>query len=206
MWELIVMGGWMMVPIGLCSVLAVALTVERCIYLWIKRSSFEDLFRAIQVPLQEGRVDQARENLEHYSGLLPELVRKGLNGPLNSDAALERMEEYALQIIPKMERSLPSLNIIAQVTPLLGLLGTVAGMIQAFAAVAEAGLGQPELLAGGIFQALITTAAGLSVGIPTLVVYHLLSRRVDQEIHKMERGTRRVVNLLEDLRGGKQSS
>ncbi len=109
---------------------------------------------------------------------------------------VDRMETYGRNQVPRLERFLPALNFIAQVSPLLGLLGTVAGMIETFSVISSAGVGQPELLAGGISKALITTASGLAIGIVTLFFHHVLSQRIDHITHKMGLSVRRFADAV----------
>jgi len=108
----------------------------------------------------------------------------------------EAIEDSANQEIPVLERNLSTLSTIGNITPLLGLLGTVFGMVKAFNVIAIMGVGKPEALAGGISEALLTTAFGLSIAIPTIVVYNYLSHRVDKLIREMEVNCVDLIDLL----------
>lgn len=200
-------GGFLMIPIGICSVLAVAFTSERAWYLWQSHVPVETFWDNIGPELDSGNFEEVRDRLDEYdSGLLVELVQRGIDTSRESvERAEEEMEEFGLERVPELDRFLPALNFIAQVSPLLGLLGTVVGMIETFSVIAEAGVGQPELLAGGISKALITTASGLAVGIITLFFHHLVSRRVDQITHEMELSVRRVTEALNNSSNGESN-
>jgi biopolymer transport protein ExbB len=198
MFTFLYQGGVIMLPIALCSILTLAFTAERVWYLWTRETPVAAFWTQLEEPLSERDYETAHERTTEFDGLLARLVQTGLSTePLERDRAVDRMEEYGLEIMPDLERFLPALNFIAQVAPLLGLLGTVAGMIETFSVIASAGVGQPELLAGGISKALITTASGLAVGIVTLFFHHLLSRRVDRITHELEMAVRRVGDALE---------
>ena len=108
----------------------------------------------------------------------------------------ESIEEVGHQVIHELERYLNTLGTIASITPLLGLLGTVIGMIKVFAAITTQGVGNPSVLAGGISEALITTAAGLSIAIPTLIFYRFFRGRVDELVLKMEEEALKIVDVM----------
>lgn len=203
MLDFLIQGGLLMIPIALCSILSLAFTAERAWFLWTQHVSPSRFWNQLEEPLGERDFDEALERSKYFDGLLPELVFNGLSSaPLTKDKAVDRMEEYGLEKMPELERFLPALNFIAQVSPLLGLLGTVAGMIETFSVIASVGVGQPEMLAGGISKALITTASGLAVGIVTLFFHHLISRKVNELTHEMEMGVRRIEDAFKtDGRG-----
>lgn len=198
--DFLAQGGLLMIPIGICSVLALAFSIERVWFLWQAHIPVTNFWDKLNPLLEEGSFSEAREQTRQFNGILARVVRQGLSvNPLTGDRAAEEMEAFGLEQVPRMERFLPALNFIARISPLLGLLGTVAGMIQTFSVIAEAGVGNPELLAGGIYKALITTASGLAVGITTLFFHHLISRRVDHITHEMEMGLRRVRESIETV-------
>lgn len=197
MFGYLMQGGLIMIPLALCSVCALAFAAERTWFLWREHVPVEVFWDEVEPFLDQGEYDRAREVARRYDGLLAGLVRTGLETkPFRRERVVDEMEEWGLQQVPRLERFLPALNFIARVSPLLGLLGTVAGMIETFGVIADAGVGRPELLAGGISKALITTATGLGIGIVTLFFHHLFSRRVDEITHEMERSVRRVEDSL----------
>lgn len=199
MLEFLYQGGPVMIPILLCSVLSLAFTFERVWYIWKTRVPEEAFWADVEPALERHDYQRALDNVNRYEGALAEVVRSGLTAePLTLDRASEQMEEAGVESVPRLEKFLPALNFIAQVSPLLGLLGTVAGMIQTFSVIAQEGVGRPNLLAGGISEALITTASGLTVGIITLFFHHLLSRRVDDMLHQIEMAVRKVEAILKE--------
>jgi biopolymer transport protein ExbB len=202
--DFLAQGGVIMIPIGICSILALAFTAERAWFLWEAHVPTETFWGDVELSLQQGDFEDVLAVTQRYpDGILAQLVETGVDvRPRTPERGVEAMEEYGLQRVPELDRFLPALNFIAQVSPLLGLLGTVAGMIETFSVIAESGVGQPELLAGGISKALITTATGLTVGIVTLFFHHLISRQVDRVTHAMEVGTRRVEEALKNHADG----
>lgn len=205
MFELMIKGGIFMIPIGLCSILAIAFTIERFVYLWMHRTPLDEFWESIDDDLENHDWDMVRQKAEEYQGHIPQLVSVGLQvDHLKPERVREAMEDFGSEIVPQLEQFLPTLDFIARVSPLLGLLGTVAGMIRTFTAIAQGGIGNPDLLAGGISQALVTTAAGLTVGIITLFFHHLLSRQVDTTLNDMKHAARRVESHLKDSEGAVQ--
>lgn len=198
MFSYLAQGGLMMIPILLCSILSVAFAVERAWFIWDEHLSTDDFWTELEPLLENHEYDDALKVSRQSDGLVANLIESGLKAkPLNPDRVVDEMENYGMRQIPKLERFLPALNFIAQVSPLLGLLGTVAGMIETFSVIAQAGVGQPELLAGGISKALITTASGLAVGIVTLFFHHFFSQRIDQISHEMERTVTKIEDILQ---------
>jgi biopolymer transport protein ExbB len=112
----------------------------------------------------------------------------------------EVIEEVGRQVVHELERYLNTLGTIASITPLLGLLGTVIGMIKVFAAITTSGVGDPGVLAGGISEALITTAAGLSVAIPSLMLYRYLRGKVEKLVIMMEEEALKMVEVMQGER------
>lgn len=174
-------GGWLMLPIALCSILGLAIVIERA---WALRaqqiappSLIEQRARLARSP---GLATAERAALEAHSPL--GRVWAAAVATRDADATIrrERIEEAGRQAAHEMSRYLNTLGTIAAITPLLGLLGTVAGMIQIFATMTESGLGNAQALAGGIGQALVTTAAGLCVAIPALVAYRYFNGLVEK--------------------------
>ncbi len=199
MFALLLEGGLLMIPIGICSVLAVGFTIERFIYLYSNHTSAREFWERVEGPLKKGRVDVALARTREFKGVLAELVEKALQvEPLTAEAAEEEMKIFGNEILLRLKQFLPSLDFIAQVSPLLGLLGTVAGMIETFRIIAEIGVGDPNLLAGGIYTALVTTAAGLTVGIVALFFHYLLKSKVDSIINDLEAAVNKTTVLIEE--------
>jgi biopolymer transport protein ExbB len=200
--ELVKSGGWLMVPILLCSVAAVAIIVERLWYLRKKRIAPPQLVTQVQQAL--ARKELTSEQIAAVGKTSP-LGRVLAVGLLNIDRDREVMkdaiEEVGRHVVHELGRYLNSLGTIAAITPLLGLLGTVIGMIQVFAAITSFGVGDPTVLAGGISQALITTAAGLSIGIPALMFHRYFRGRVNELTVEMEQ---QALHLVEFIHGERE--
>jgi biopolymer transport protein ExbB len=197
MLEIVVAGGWVMVPILLCSVLAAAIIVERLWTLKPSRVVPRDLARRVWDLVSRNELTvQALQELRSGSPL-GQILAAGLAARgLERSVMKEGIEDTGRHVVHELERYLNTLGTIAAITPLLGLLGTVTGMIRTFSALTGGGVGDPAALAGGISEALITTAAGLMVAIPALIGYRYLRGRVDALVVQMEQ---EAIGLMEAL-------
>lgn len=203
MLELVKSGGWLMAPIILCSIAAMAIIIERLWSLQRERVVPEDLVaRAWRWVMTEELTDERIQALREGSPL-GRVLAAGLDSrDLDRELMKESVEEVGRHVVHELERYLNALGTIAAITPLLGLLGTVIGMIKVFAVITAQGVGEPRLLAGGISEALITTAAGLTVAIPSLLFHRVLRGRVDALVVTMEKEALRMVGALQALRSG----
>ena len=200
MLEFIQSGGWLMVPILLCSIIAAAISVERLWTLQRSRITPKNLLAQVWSALKNNEMDSQRLRDLRASSPLGQVLAAGVgNARRGREVMKEAMEEVAAQVTHDMERYLTSLGIIASISPLLGLLGTVVGMIEVFTALMLEGAGNANVLAGGISQALITTAAGLTVAIPAIMFHRFFLRRVDELVVAMEQ---EAVKLVEIMQGG----
>ncbi|MCP4996755.1 MAG: MotA/TolQ/ExbB proton channel family protein, partial [Gammaproteobacteria bacterium] len=169
-----------MLPIIACSVAAMAIIIERLLILRKRRVVPENLVAQVWQMHRKGQLTNAHVNTIRDSSPLGRILAAGLVNRRHSRVIMkESIEDVGRQVVQELERHLNTLGTIAAITPLLGLLGTVIGMIKVFAAITTAGVGDPAVLAGGISEALITTAAGLSVAIPSLMFYRYFTGRVD---------------------------
>jgi len=193
-WDFIIKGGPMMIPIGLCSFVALTIIVERLISLRRRQIIPPNLVGDVTKLLDDdgqGRsaaIELCRSENSPLATILAAAIKK-IGEPVE---LLERhIGDAGERAVLSLRKNLRALSVIASIAPLLGLLGTIFGMINAFQTVATSGeaLGRTELLAKGIYQAMITTAAGLLVAIPVLVAYHWLSARVERLVHEMDRLT-----------------
>ncbi len=206
MWETVQSGGWLMAPILLSSVVATAIVIERAWMLRRQRVLPGELSRrlAVRPPERERRPVERVE----FDGESP-LARVLRAGADHADSGRESMKAAMQEAIDRanheLQRYLTTLGIIASVTPLLGLLGTVVGMIDVFSALMLAGSGNAQALAGGIAEALITTAAGLSVAIPALMFHRYFLRRVDDLALEMEQEAARLADLQYGREGAGES-
>ena len=199
MLEIVQAGGWLMVPILLCSVVAAAISVERLWTLQRSRITPKNLLAQVWGALKNNEMDAQRLRDLRGSSPLGQVLAAGVaNARRGREVMKEAMQEAASQVSHDLERYLTSLGIIASISPLLGLLGTVVGMIQVFTALMLEGTGNANVLAGGISQALITTAAGLSVAIPAIMFHRFFLRRVDELVVTMEQEAVKLVEIMQD--------
>ena len=187
-------GGWLMVPILLCSVAALAIGIERGWTLHSARVMPKGLLDDAQRWARDGAGGAQLGELAAGSPLGQVLAAGIANARRGRSLMKEAMTEAVAAVSHDLERYLTSLGIIASISPLLGLLGTVVGMIRVFSALMLDGAGHPESLAGGISEALITTAAGLTVAIPSLMLHRFFLRRVDDLVVELERQAAHLVD------------
>jgi biopolymer transport protein ExbB len=186
-----------MVPIILCSVVAVAIIGERFWALKQEKIVPANLVAQVWQLHQRQELNKERLKLLRDSSPLGRILAAGLiNMQHERDVMKEAIEETGRQAVIELERFLNTLGTIASITPLLGLLGTVIGMIKVFTAITAQGVGNPTVLAGGISEALITTAAGLSVAIPSLMFYRYFRGKVDMLVIKMEEEALKLVEVI----------
>lgn len=198
MFELIKNGGLLMIPIILCSIGAMGIICER---FWsLRRKKILPLHLVPQI-WKEAQKNQINENtirrLRNDSPLGVILATGLRNRHHGREVMKASIEERGRQVVHELERFLNSLGTIASITPLLGLLGTVLGMIKVFAAIVENGVGNPAILAGGISEALITTAAGLTVAIPSLIFHRYFERLIDEYVLKMEEESLKLIDIIQ---------
>ena len=201
MFELIKAGGWLMVPIILCSIVAMTIIIER---LWMLRSARvvpENLVAQVWQLHRDGKLSSAHIATVRDGSPLGRILAAGLvNRNHSREIMKESIEESGRQVVAQLERYLNTLGTIASIAPLLGLLGTVIGMIKVFSAITIAGVGNPTVLDGGISEALLTTAAGLSVAIPSLMFHRYFNGRVDRLVVKMEEESLKIVEVMQGER------
>lgn len=199
MLSILIKGGWLMVPILICSIIALTLIINRSYILYRTRRDTERILPKLKDMLKDGRTVEVLSTCERNPSPLTHILKAGI---LKADRGIEElkaaMEGASAGVILDLERYLSGLATIAHVSPLLGLLGTVTGMIKAFMKVEQlAGKVDASVLAGGIWEALITTAAGLTVAIPTIVAYNYLVNRVNSLVQIMETESAELVDILE---------
>jgi biopolymer transport protein ExbB len=191
-----------MVPILLCSIALVVIAIERYISLRYHKVLPQHLLGQVWHWLQQRQVTPETLAELRESSPLGQILAAGLsNSGHGREVMKDSIEEAANQVIHKLERYVATLGTIAAITPLLGLLGTVVGMIKVFTSIMLQGTGNAGVLAGGISQALITTAAGLTVAIPALVCHRYFERRIDSLVVEMED---QAVKLVDALHGDRK--
>ena len=199
MLEYLSMGGWMMVPLFLCSVIAMAVIFERFWALRQDKVAPKGLLNDLLVVSRENLVDEAFLRRVEVSSPLGEVLASGMaNAQRPRDEVKEIVEEVGRHVAFNLASYLNILGTIASVAPLLGLLGTVLGMIEVFAVITVNGIGQAGELAGGISQALVSTAAGLVVAIPSLMFYRYFQGKVEAIVISMEKDTMRLLEFLQE--------
>lgn len=197
MFDIIVSGGWLMVPILLCSIIVIAITAERYWTLNPAKIAPRHLLAQVWGWIKNNQVDATKLRELKQSSMLGQILAAGLSNSKNGrDVMKDSIQEAANQVIHELERYISVLGTIANIAPLLGLLGTVIGMIQVFNAIMIQGTGNTEVLAGGISVALITTAAGLIVAIPAMIFHRFFLRRIDSIVVAMEEEAIKLVDAL----------
>ena len=198
MWEIVTAGGWLMVPIIGCSIVALAIVGERFFTLRSGRvlpaNLVADVWRLAST--RQLNDDKVRE-IQQGSPLGQVLAAGLLNKSHDREIMKASIEEVGGHVAHELTRYLNALGTIAAVTPLLGLLGTVIGMITVFTNITTVGVGNPAQLAGGISQALITTAGGLMVAIPALMFHRYFRAKVDGLVVDMEKESLKLVDVLQ---------
>ena len=195
-YEFVVAGGWMMVPILLCSIAAMASCVERIWSLSPSKIAPPHLIAQVWRWIKEDEFDVERMRKLKMSSPLGYILASGLTNSSERDTMKESIEEAASHVIHDLERYLSPLGTIASITPLLGLLGTTVGMIKVFSEIMIKGTGDAQVLAGGISEALITTAAGLAIAIPALMMHRYFQRRIDSIVVQLEQQSLKLVDAL----------
>ena len=198
MYEIIVSGGVLMIPIILASIIAIAIIVERFWSLNSARIAPRNALAEVWSKLRNNQLDAAQLRELRMSSPLGQILAAGLvNAKAGRAIMTESIEQAASHVVHDMERYLNALGTIAAIAPLLGLLGTVFGMIQVFDQIMQMGNnGNTAALAGGIAQALITTAAGLIVGIPAMFFHRFFVRKVEGLVVELERESIKMVDAL----------
>lgn len=197
LYEIVVAGGWAMIPILLSSVIATAIIGERLWALQNKKVIPRNLVTQIWQWIKANQLTQAQVEALRKSSPLGRVLAAGLtNQSLDRYMMKERIEETGRQVVHELERYVNTLGTIAVISPLLGLLGTVSGMMKIFDAIGSQGMGNPAILAGGIGEALITTLFGLGIAIPSLVFYRYFRGKVEELVVYMEQEALKMVELL----------
>lgn len=197
MFEIIKAGGWLMFPIVLCSIVAIAIIVERYWVLRLAKVMPKDQLPKVWMWIKNHELDSAKIKELKNGSLFGYILSSGLTASKHGREAMkDATQEAGNHVAHEMEKFLSTLGTIAAIAPLLGLLGTVLGMIEVFTAIMVQGSGNTGVLAGGISQALITTATGLSVAIPAVIFHRALSRRVDDLLIIMEQDSAKLVDAI----------
>ncbi|MEJ2202765.1 MAG: MotA/TolQ/ExbB proton channel family protein [Gemmatimonadota bacterium] len=196
-------GGWMMYPLILCSLIALGVIIAKFWTLWAAHRGTTKVLREVEEATLAGDIQGAIQLASDTPGPAAAILLVGLRRIANKRMAAGEIEKAVATTgaieLGFLERGLVILATIANVAPLMGFLGTVAGMILAFGAIEAAGDVDPSLVAGGIKVALLTTAAGLVIAVPVNIAYNFFVTRIDQLIVDMEQGAQKAINLAWDL-------
>lgn len=210
MWDMIQRGGPVMWPIVLCSVFAFAILLERAWHLHRAKIDTVEFMNKITATLKRNKIMEAIDMCNDTPGPIAQIMKAGIlkhDRPRNE--IREAIEDAGVHEVPRLEKNLSALATIAHISPLLGLLGTVTGMVKCFQVIQEKSTSlnpiNPGDLAGGIWEALITTVAGLIVAIPTYVAYNYLVSRVDNFVLEMEKAATELMNILTTRGDGYES-
>jgi len=200
MLQFLMKGGWLMVPLVFCSILALAIIIEKFLSLGVierRANSFIEKAKKILNSNDDRKIDKLSALCKMTSSPPSRILQKAIEKRDKSRGEIkEAVEDAGSLEVPYIEKHLRILGTIATIAPLLGLLGTVFGMIKAFNVIAIKGVGEAGALAGGIAEALITTAVGLSIAIPTLVFYNYFTHRTDKLIRIFENTSQEFLELL----------
>ncbi len=197
MFELVSAGGWLMAPIIICSIIALAIIAER---LWSLRTLTvipHMLVSQVWDWANHKTLDTTKLQALQSGSALGQILAAALaNRDASREVMKEAIEDTGRHVVHELERYLNTLGTIAAISPLLGLLGTVIGMIKVFSAITSQGVGNPAALAGGISEALITTAAGMVVAIPSLMFYRYFRGKTSMLVIRMEQQAVRMIEVL----------
>ncbi|MCS7049867.1 MAG: MotA/TolQ/ExbB proton channel family protein [Verrucomicrobiae bacterium] len=204
MWEFLSKGGPLMWLIAACSVVAIGYFFDRLFHFHRATIDTRDFVAGIRNLLQRGQTAEALAMCDDTPGPVAQVVKTVvLNHQRPREELREAIQDVARVEVARLERGLVVIATVAQIAPLLGFLGTVTGMIRMFMVIQQAPLPNPGDLAGGIWEALLTTAAGLAVAIPTYLAYNFLVTRVQNLVLDMERAANEIVAAVGTMSGSK---
>jgi len=195
--EIFVKGGWVMYPLLISSILGVAVVIERFWYLRRRRILIPEIITVLDQIKSPADLHLAKSICDKFSGPFSRIVQTGINNQdLPADELRILVEDEGRQEVRVLQRGLVTLETVAAIAPLLGLLGTVLGMIKVFNVIETLGVGQTKALSGGISEALITTAAGLIIGIPIYIAFNYFNNRSEAFVLDMEKYVILLLNKL----------
>jgi len=191
--QLLMGGGWMMIPIIACSLFALTISIER--FMYFQKFKASRLAPKMLTLIEQQKFTDALAIAEHQPSPVLRVISSGVIH--RSASPTKAMEATAIVELTKMKRGLPALDTVITLGPLLGLLGTIIGMIDSFGIMSESGLGNPHAVTGGVAEALICTAAGIFVAVTTLIPYNFFLARMEQETEKIEHYATRTEAALQ---------
>jgi len=207
MLELFERGGVMIYPLVLSSLLTVAIIVERLITLRRKKIIIPEIINIVEQFNSLKDIDLAKNICLRYEGPLPNIIKIGLeNSDLDRNGVKELIEDQGRQEIRKLGKGLGILETVAAIAPLMGLVGTVLGMIKVFGVIKEQGVGQAAALSGGISEALLTTVTGLFIGIPALIFYNYFSHKAENFVLDIEKQSGVLIKKLHRIKSDNENN
>ena len=199
-WDSLVKGGIMMIPLLLTSIVGLAVFIERALFLRRRRILRKDILTLILSIENPSEVEKALNEMKKNDGPFINIIRVGIdNRKRTKEEIRESILDQGRQEARKLERGLTILETIAGIAPLMGLLGTVLGMIKVFRVISEQGLGQTQALSSGISEALITTVVGLFIAIPALVSFNYFTHKVEDIVLEIEKYSGQLLNKLDNF-------
>lgn len=205
-WVMLQKGGFLMIPLFLCSIIVLTIVIERAISLRRKRVLVPEIINVIETIKKPEDIHLALSICSKNKGAFSSIVQLGLeNKDLPNHELKELISDQGRQEVRTLEKGLGIIETVASIAPLLGLLGTVTGMIKVFTVISEKGLGQTQDLSGGISEALITTVVGLSIGIPALIFYNYFTDKAENLILDIEKFTSQLLRKLTRFQSDKHS-
>jgi biopolymer transport protein ExbB len=197
--EIVKSGGPFMAPIVIASIVAAAIFLERLWTLQTKRVLPHELTAKVWRWVEADQLQDKHVAALEQNSPLGKILAAGLSNRHRDRAIMkEAIEDTGRHVVHELERFINALGTIASMSPLLGLLGTVSGMIRTFNDITDQGVGNPQILAGGISEALVSTAAGLVVAIPAVIAYRFLRSRVESLVIQMEKESMKLVQAIDD--------
>ena len=198
--QYVTQGGFRMYPLLLCSLVGLIFIIERTIIYYRIRGHTAEIFSEVRASLLNADLHRSIEFCEKFDHPVATTLKSGLLRLGKSPQEIEKaMESVALHEISKLEKGLWILATLANVAPLFGFLGTVTGMISSFAALAEAGMGNPQAVASGISEALITTATGLIIALPVQAAYNYFNNKVSNFALDMETSASMLLETFSEV-------
>jgi biopolymer transport protein ExbB len=197
MLDIFMKGGWVMYPLLFSSILALTVALERFWYLRKRKILIPEIISVLDQIKSPGDLHLAKSICDKFKGPFSRIVQTSINSQdLPADELRVLVEDEGRQEVRVLQRGLVTLETIATIAPLMGLLGTVLGMIKVFNVIETLGVGQAKALSGGISEALITTATGLIIGIPVFIAYNYFNHRAEAFILDMEKYVILLLNKL----------
>ena len=193
-WLMLQNGGIIMIPLLLCSIIVLAIVIERSVIMRKRKIIIPEVVNVIETIKNPEDINLAISICQKNEGAFTNIIQLGLrNKDLHKNELKELIVDQGRQEVRILEKGLTILETIAGIAPLLGLLGTVLGMIKVFTVISQHGIGQTQALSGGISEALITTVVGLSIGVPALVAFNYFSNKAENLILDIEKFTSKLI-------------